>query len=400
MPLFKTMQVKLDKLNQVLREELMGIRVVRAFNRTEYEKERFNQANNDLTNVALKANIIMSFVMPTMMMLMNFTTLALIWFGAIRIDDGHMQIGGLMAFIQYAMQIMFSLLMLSMMFVMVPRAQVSALRINEVLEIEEEIKDTEKANPTPTPHDKGVIEFENVTFHYPNAEQAVLSNITFTINPGEITAIIGGTGSGKSTLISLIPRFYDVDSGSIRIDGIDVRELPQKELRAKIGFVPQKPVLFSGTIAENIRYGKEEATDDEIAHAAEIAQATEFIEQMKDGFRARISQGGTNISGGQKQRLSVARALVRKPQIYIFDDSFSALDYKTDAELKKALKKEISDATILIIAQRVSTVMEAEKIIVLNEGRIVGVGRHKDLLKGCQVYSEIVSSQLTGEEIA
>jgi len=309
-----------------------------------------------------------------------------------------MQVGGLMAFIQYAMQIMFSLLMLSMMFVMVPRAQVSALRINEVLEIDEEIKDMEKTKSTA--HDKGIIEFQNVTFNYPNAEQAVLSNITFTINPGEVTAIIGGTGSGKSTLISLIPRFYDVDSGSIRIDGIDVRELQQKELRAKIGFVPQKPVLFSGSIAENIRYGKEDATDDEINHAAVIAQATEFIEQMKDGFSSLISQGGINISGGQKQRLSIARALVRKPRIYIFDDSFSALDYKTDAKLRKALKEEISNATILIIAQRVSTVMEADKIIVLNEGRIVGIGRHKDLLEGCQVYSEIVSSQLTGEEIA
>jgi len=397
-PLFKAIQVKLDKLNLVLRESLTGIRVIRAFNRIDHEKIRFREANRDLTDISIRVNKIMALLMPTMMLMMNFTTIAIIWFGGIRINDGSMQVGDMMAFIQYAMQIMFSLIMVSMMFVMIPRAQASAVRINEVLNTDEEIRNPE--NIKVISEEKGFVEFRNVSFRYPGAEQPAISNITFSSKPGEITAIIGGTGSGKSTMISLIPRFYDVESGSVLIDGIDVREMSQETLRAKIGLVPQKPVLFTGTIAENIRYGKEDATDEEIEHAAEIAQAAEFITEMKDGFDSIIAQGGKNISGGQKQRLSIARALVRKPEIYIFDDSFSALDFKTDARLRAALKKETTGATVLVIGQRVSTVIEADRIIVLDQGEIAGIGTHKELINTCEVYREIVSSQLSEEEIA
>ena len=397
-PLFKLMQVKLDKLNLVLREGLTGIRVVRAFNRIDFEKKRFSEANQDLTDTAVKVNRILAALMPVMMLIMNLTTIAIIWFGGIRIDRGDMQVGDMMAFIQYAMQIMFSLLMVSMMFVLIPRASASAVRINEVLEIVPEIKDPDKAKSVK--HRKGFVEFRDVTFSYPGAEQPAVSNISFITNPGEVTAIIGGTGSGKSTLISLIPRFYDVDSGQILVDGVDIREMSQQDLRAKIGLVPQKSVLFSGSIADNIRYGKEDAAAEEIRHAAETAQATEFISEMKDGFDSVIAQGGTNISGGQKQRLSIARALVRKPEIYIFDDSFSALDFKTDAKLRAALRRETSESAVIIVAQRVSTVMDADRIIVLEDGRIAGMGRHKELIKSCEVYREIVSSQLSEEEIA
>lgn len=398
MPLFKSMQTKLDKLNQVVRENLTGIRVIRAFNRIDHEKERFVKANYDLTSTAIKVNKIMAALLPIMMLIMNLTSISIVWFGGIRIDNGNMQVGDMMAFIQYAMQIMFSLIMLSMMFVLIPRAEASAVRINEVLEIVPEIEDPKETKNAEGK--KGFLEFKDVTFSYPGAEQPAISNISFSAKPGEVTAIIGGTGSGKSTLINLIPRFYDIDGGSILVDGVDIRELTQEKLREKIGFVPQKAVLFSGTILDNIRYGKEDATEEEIIHAAKIAQATEFISNMKDGFDSFIAQGGTNVSGGQKQRLSIARALVRKPEIYVFDDSFSALDFKTDAKLRAALKAEIKNSTAIIVAQRVSTVMDADRIIVLDEGKIAGMGTHKELLSTCDVYREIVSSQLSEEEIA
>jgi ATP-binding cassette subfamily B protein len=309
-----------------------------------------------------------------------------------------MQLGALIAFLQYAMQILFALLMVSMMFIMLPRAAASADRINQVLEIKPEIKDADHLKATTG--ERGYVEFQDVTFSYPGAEEPALSHISFSARPGEVTAIIGGTGSGKSTLISLIPRFYDIDSGRILVDGVDVREMAQEHLRAKIGLVPQKTVLFSGTIAENIRYGKEDATDDEIRHAAEVAQASDFIERMQDDFDAVIAQGGTNVSGGQKQRLSIARALVRRPEIYLFDDSFSALDFKTDARLRAALKEETRESTVFIVSQRVSTVMDADQIIVLEDGCIAGIGTHRELMKTCEVYRDIVSSQLSIEEIA
>ncbi|MBB6214403.1 ATP-binding cassette subfamily B protein [Anaerosolibacter carboniphilus] len=398
LPLFKVMQGKLDKLNLVLRENLIGIRVIRAFNRVDHEKKRFNDANRDLTENAIRVNKIIAAIMPMMMLVMNFTTIAIIWFGSVRIDNGNMQVGDMMAFIQYAMQIMFSLIMVSMMFVMVPRASASAVRINEVLDMVPEIVDADEIKEMD--RKKGFVEFRNVNFYYPGAEQPALQDITFHVGPGEITAIIGGTGSGKSTLINLITRFYDVNAGSILVDGVDVREMSQESLRAKIGLVPQKAVLFTGTVADNIRYGKESASDEEIRRAAETAQAMEFISGMENGFESILAQGGNNVSGGQKQRLAIARALVRRPEIYIFDDSFSALDFKTDAKLRAALKRETKEATLLIVAQRVSTVIDADRIIVLDDGKIVGMGNHKELLKGCMVYREIVTSQLSEEEIA
>lgn len=397
-PLFKEMQKKLDKLNLVLREGLTGIRVIRAFNRAGHEKRRFNDANLDLTGTGLKVNRIMGAMMPVMMLTMNFATIAIIWFGSFRIDSGDMQVGSLMAFLQYAMQIMFSLMMVSMMFVMIPRASVSAARIREVLDMVPTLNDPEQAKNGGTL--KGHVEFQQVSFSYPGAEKPAIEDITFKAGPGKVTAIIGGTGAGKSTLISLIPRFYDVAGGRVLVDGTDVREMTQEALRAKIGFVPQKAVLFSGTIRDNIRYGKEDATEEEILHAADIAQATEFISEMKDGFDSVIAQGGSNVSGGQKQRLSIARALVRRPDIYVFDDSFSALDFKTDAKLRAALREETGEATVLIVAQRVSTVIDADRIIVLDEGRIAGIGRHRELLDTCKVYREIVSSQLSEDELA
>lgn len=398
LPLFKAVQSKIDKINLVLRENLTGIRVIRAFDRIDHEKARFEAANADLTNNYIKVNRIMAFLMPTMMLIMNITSVSILWFGSVFIDRGDMDLGALIAFTQYAMQIMFSMLMLSMMFIMVPRAQAAATRINEVLETVPEINDAEETKHAPG--QRGYVEFRDVTFSYHGAEQPAISNISFYAKPGEVTAIIGGTGSGKSTLVNLIPRFYDVDSGSVLVDGVDVREISQHELRAKIGLVPQKAVLFSGTVTENIRYGKEDATEDEIRQAAEIAQASGFIANMKEGYNTEIAQGGTNVSGGQKQRLSIARALVRRPEIYIFDDSFSALDFKTDAKLRAALKREIADATVLIVAQRVGTVMDADRIIVLDEGRIAGMGMHRELLNTCEVYREIVSSQLSEEELA
>ncbi len=397
-PLFKAMQIKLDNLNRVLRENLTGIRVIRSFNRVEHEKKRFDEANWDLTETAIKVNKIMAAMMPIMMVVLNLSSVAIVWFGGLRISNGHMQVGDMMAFIQYAMQIMFSFIMLSMMFVMIPRASVSAVRINEVLETVADIKDPSSSKVDEGK--KGFVEFQDVTFSYPGAEMPAISNISFSTKPGEVTAIIGGTGSGKSTLINLIPRFYDVDSGKVLVDGIDVRDMAQEKLREKIGFVPQQSVLFTGTIADNIRYGKEDATAEEVDHAAEVAQAKEFISNMPEGFDAVISQGGTNVSGGQKQRLSIARALVRKPEIYIFDDSFSALDFKTDAKLRAALKNETGNSTVLIVAQRVSTIIDADQIIVLDNGEISGIGKHKELMESCAVYREIVMSQLSEEEIA
>ncbi|TBL76040.1 ABC transporter ATP-binding protein [Paenibacillus thalictri] len=397
-PFFKVMQVKVDKLNLVLREHLTGVRVIRAFNRTEQEKERFNLANMDLTETAIKVNKIMAVMMPLMMLIMNFTSIAIIWFGAIRISDGHMQVGDLMAFLQYAMQIMFSLLMVSMMFVMVPRASASAVRINQVLDTLPDIVDRPGAKAVASRG--GHVVFDRVTFHYPGAEKPAISHISFEAKPGETTAIIGGTGSGKSTLISLIPRFYDIAEGSIRVDGVDVRDMTQESLRAKIGFVPQKAELFTGTIRENIQYGMADASDEQVRHAAAVAQASGFIEEKQEGYETVISQGGGNLSGGQKQRLSIARALVRKPDVYIFDDSFSALDYKTDASLRAALKQETGQAAVIIVAQRVSTIMDADRIIVLDEGEIVGMGTHAELMDTSKVYREIVSSQLAEEEWA
>ncbi|HAE84448.1 MAG TPA: multidrug ABC transporter ATP-binding protein [Ktedonobacter sp.] len=397
-PLFRIMQKKLDKLNLILDEGLTGVRVVRAFDRKKYEEHRFDEANLDLTNVAITVNRLVASLMPIMMLCLNVSSIAILWFGAIRINNGQMQVGALIAFLQYAMLILFALLMISMMFIMLPRAAASADRINEVLAIEPEIKDPDHVKRADK--QKGYVEFQHVTFSYPGAEEPAISHISFSAAPGEVTAIIGGTGSGKSTLVSLIPRFYDIDSGHLLVDGVDVREMPQEHLRSKIGFMPQKAVLFSGTIAENIRYGKEDATDEEVRHAADVAQATEFISEMQDGFNSVIAQGGTNVSGGQKQRLSIARALVRKPEIYVFDDSFSALDFKTDAKLRAALKQETRESTVLIVSQRVSTIMDADQIIVLNEGRIAGIGTHRDLMRSSEVYREIVSSQLSMEEIA
>jgi len=396
-PLFGQVQKRLDRLNLVLRENLTGIRVIRAFNRESQEKVRLTKANADLTDVSIKVNKIMAFLMPVMMLVMNLTVVGVIWFGGIRINNGGMQIGDLMAFIQYVMQIMFALVMASVMFVMIPRAAVSAKRINEVLEMEPTMVDAGTASAD---KERGTLVFDRVTFSYPGAEAPVLSDISFSARPGEITAVIGGTGSGKSTLVNLIPRFYDVTDGSIQVNGVDSQAVPQEELRSKIGFVPQKALLFTGTIADNIRFGKEDATDEEIRHAARVAQATDFIERMPDRYDSMIEQGGSNVSGGQKQRLSIARALVRKPDIYVFDDSFSALDFKTDATLRKALKQETEDATVLIVAQRVSTVMDADQIIVLEEGRIAGIGTHDELYETNDVYQEIVKSQLSEEEIA
>ncbi|HVU68598.1 MAG TPA: ABC transporter ATP-binding protein [Ktedonobacteraceae bacterium] len=397
-PLFQKIQLKLDKLNLILDEGLTGVRVVRAFDRIKYEEQRFEVANADLTSISIRVNRVVAFMMPVMMLIMNFSNVSIIWFGGIRINNLDMEVGALIAFLQYAMQILFSLMMVSMMFIMLPRAAASATRINEVLAIEPQINDAEQVQRADEM--KGYVEFQDVTFSYPGAEEPALSNISFSARPGQVTAIIGGTGSGKSTLISLIPRFYDIDSGQILVDGVDVRAMAQEHVREKIGFVPQKAVLFTGTIRDNIRYGKEDATDEEIRHAAEVAQASEFISGMQDGFDSLIAQGGTNVSGGQKQRLSIARALVRRPEIYIFDDSFSALDFKTDARLRSALKAETQEATVLIVAQRVSTVMDADQIIVLDEGRIAGIGTHKELMRTCDVYHEIVASQLSMEEIA
>ena len=396
-PLFTVMQQRIDKLNLIINEKLTGVRVVRAFNKSKYEEARFDKANKDVTDVAIKVNQMMSIMTPTIMLLINVMSLLIIWFGSHRVATGNLEIGSMFAFLQYAMQIMFSMLMVALLFILLPRAEASAKRINELLEIVPEIGDPE--NPISPSELHGQLEFRNVSFTFKGAEIPALSNISFTSSLGKTTAILGGTGSGKSTLVNLIMRFYDVTEGEVLVDGIDVREMTQEELHSKIGYIPQKAKLFAGTIKENLRFGKEDATDEEMIHAAKIAQATEFIDNMEDGYESIISEGGTNVSGGQKQRISIARALVIKPEIYIFDDSFSALDFKTESKLRYALKEETLDSTVVIVAQRVSTVLDADQIIVLDEGKIAGIGTHKELLQNCQVYKNIVESQLSEEEI-
>ena len=392
MPLFKAVQNKLDRLNLVMRENLSGVRVIRAFNKETVEGERLKGANSDLTGTLIKVNKLMAFLMPMMMLLMNLTVVAIIWFGGLRISHGNMQIGDLMAFIQYVMQIMFALVMASMMFVMLPRAAVSSNRVKEVLETEPSIVD--KSDQQEVPKSKtGVLTFEHVDFRYPGADELALKSINFTTKPGEVTAIIGGTGAGKSTLINLIPRFFDVSHGKVFVNGVDVREMPQAVLRSKIGLVPQQAFLFSGSIADNIRYGKSDASMEEVQHAAKIAQADEFIQAMEDGYEAQLDPEGSNLSGGQKQRLAMARALVRRPDIYLFDDSFSALDFKTDKRVREGLKQEVDKATMLIVAQRVSSVRYADRIIVLDNGRVDGIGTHEELLDASAIYQEIVASQ-------
>lgn len=398
MPKFKLVQDLVDRLNLVSREIITGIMPIRAFSNQKHEEERFDKANGDLTKVNIFVNRIMSCMMPAMMLVMNLIAVLIVYKGTYSIDAGTMQVGDMMAFIQYTMQIIMSFLVIAMMSVMIPRASVSAGRICEVIETEPTIEDPKNAKEF-SGNKKGVVEFKNVSFKYPDAEEEILSDISFTAKPGETTAFIGSTGSGKSTLINLIPRFFDVTEGQILVDGVDIREVTQKDLRDKIGYVPQKGILFTGTIASNLRYGNPDATDEQIREAAEIAQATEFIDSKPEGFDTKIAQGGTNVSGGQKQRLSIARAIAKNPEIYIFDDSFSALDLKTDAALRKALKKKTGDSTVLIVAQRISTILHAEQIIVLDEGKVIGKGTHEELLKNCEVYKQIALSQLSKEEL-
>lgn len=397
-PLFKKVQKKLDNVNLVFRENLTGVRVIRAFNKTDHEDKRFNTANMDLTKTSLKVNRIISLLNPIMALLINLVTIAVVWFGGLRIDAGFMQVGDLMAFIQYIMRIMFSLVMLSMMFIFIPRASASAERINEVLDMHPEINDPD--NPITASKKKGYVEFKNVSFIYPGAEQPALNNISFTAGPGETTAIIGSTGSGKSTLINMIPRFFEATSGQVIINGVPVNQMTQAHLRSKIGFVPQKSSLFTGSVNYNIRFGKEDASQTEIEKAVTIAQAKDFVDEREGDFESIISQGGSNLSGGQKQRLSIARALVRRPEIYVFDDSFSALDFKTESKLRTALDEETKESTVFVVSQRVNSIMNSTRIIVLDQGNVCGIGTHKELLETCSVYREIVSSQLSEEEMA
>ena len=399
MPRFKKMQTLIDRLNLVSREELSGLMVVRAFSNQPFMQNRFEKANKDLTGNTLFVNRAMVTMMPFMMLVMNGLSLLIVWFGGKQIAASNLQVGDMMAFIQYAMQVIMSFLFISMMFIMVPRASVSAERINEVLTCESTVADP--AQPTEMNHPvKGVVEFKDVSFRYEGADANVLEHVSFTARPGETVAFIGATGSGKSTLVNLIPRFYDATEGSITVDGVDVRQLRQKDLRDAIGYVPQKGLLFSGTVATNLRYGRADASDELLKESADIAQATEFIQTLENGMDTAISQGGTNVSGGQRQRLSIARALVKQAPIYIFDDTFSALDFKTDAKLRAALKGYTEKSTVFIVAQRVSTIMHADQILVLDEGRVVGKGTHEELLKNCETYREIAESQLSKEELA
>ncbi|QIV77862.1 ABC transporter ATP-binding protein [Fervidobacterium pennivorans] len=404
-PLFKSMQKKIDKLNLVVRERVTGIRVIRAFNKEGHEKKRFSDANMDLTRTALWVNRMASILFPYMMVVMNFTTLAIIWFGAKQIDAGNLQVGQMMAVMQYVLQIMFSFIMISVIFIFLPRASVSAKRITEVLSVEPKVIDPkvlgkqitwfEDSKPTDI---KGIVEFENVTFAYPGAKEPVLSEISFRAEPGKITAIIGSTGSGKTTLLNLIPRFYDVTFGSVKIDGIDVREIPFDVLRRIIGYATQKPVIFTGSIGENIKFGRDWVTDEMVERAADIAQVLEFASKYPEGLDYHIEQAGLNLSGGQKQRISLARAIAGMPRIYLFDDMFSALDFKTDAKIRLRLFKEAKDATVIVVAQRVATIMNADQIIVLQDGKVVGIGTHSELMKTNEIYREIVYSQLSKEE--
>ena len=398
MPRFKILQNLVDKLNLVTREILTGLPVIRAFSTERFEEKRFDGVNKDLTKVNMFVNRMMSCMMPAMMFVMNAISVLIVWVGAKNIDTGSMQVGDMMAFIQYTMQIIMSFLMISMISVMLPRAAVSANRINEVLEKDIIIKDDK--NPKSFDNNKkGLVEFKNVSFKYPDADEEILHDINFTAKSGQTTAFIGSTGSGKSTLINLIPRFHDVTEGEIKVDGVNIKNVSLHDLREKIGYVPQKGVLFSGTIDSNLRYGKKNASEEDIRKAAEIAQSIDFINEKEDKFDSEISQGGSNVSGGQKQRLSIARAIAKDPEIFIFDDSFSALDFKTDAKLRKALKSETKDSTVLIVAQRISTIIDADQIVVLDEGRVVGIGTHKELLKNCEIYKEIALSQLSKEEL-
>ena len=399
MPKFTILQTLVDKLNLVTREILTGIPVIRAFSREKHEEERFEEANLRLTKTNLFVNRCMTFMMPTMMLIMNGVSVLIIYSGSYAVDNGTMQVGNVMAFIQYAMQIIMSFLMITAMSIMLPRANVAALRINDVLKTKVSVTDPE--NPVqPDANVKGTVEFDHVSFAYPEAGENVISDISFKAEKGETIAVIGSTGSGKSTLINLIPRFYDVTEGRVLVDGVDVREMTQKEVRSRLGYVPQKGVLFSGTIDSNIRYGKTDISEAEVKEAAEIAQATEFIDAKPEKYTSPIAQGGTNVSGGQKQRLSIARAIAKKPEIFIFDDSFSALDFKTDSTLRKALKEHTKDATTIIVAQRISTILNADKIIVLDDGHMAGIGTHGELMKNCEVYRQIAMSQLSEEELA
>lgn len=409
MPKFKVLQSKLDRLNLIVKERLEGLLVIRAFNTEKYEEDRFDVANIDLTKLNVFINRAMSILMPAMTLIMNLIGIIIVWFGAKLVDTNSLMIGDILAFLQYAIQVIMSFLFITMMFILLPRAAVSANRIGEVLDKEPTILDPESAGDAKFDDDSkvsgrsnvrnGLVEFKNVSFAYPDASENTLEDVSFTAEPGQTTAIIGSTGSGKSSLVTLIPRFYDVTKGEIDIDGIDVRDQTKHDLHKRIGLVPQKGLLFSGTIATNLMYGKEDATDEEMIEACETAQAMDFIREMPDGLDTPVSQGGTSVSGGQKQRLAIARALIKKPEIFIFDDSFSALDFKTDAALRKALKEKSGNSTFIIVAQRINTIMDADKIIVLNEGRIAGIGTHRELLKTCDVYKEIASSQLSEEEL-
>jgi len=398
LPLFAVMQVKVDRINQVTREALSGVRVIRAFVRTGHEEERFDVANQDLTATALRVNRMFAVMLPLLMAVFNLSSVAILWFGSIRVDSGQMPIGNLIAFLQYVMQILFAVMMAVFMSTMIPRAIVSSGRIQEVLRTQPAIDDPE--SPLPAPPATGRLEFRDVEFRYPGAQDPVLRDISLVIEPGRTTAIVGSTGSGKTTLINLIPRFYDVTAGTLTIDGADVRALRQDDVWARIGLVPQQAFLFSGTIASNLRFGKADATDDELWGALRIAQADAFVREMAGGLDAPVTQGGTNLSGGQRQRLAIARALVKRPGIYVFDDSFSALDFRTDAQLRAALDREIEGATVVIVAQRVGTIMGADRIVVLDGGTIAGIGTHHELMTTCETYREIVYSQLSTEEAA
>ena len=398
MPKFRIMQSLVDKVNLVMREILTGLSVIRAFSTQKYEEERFDKANRDLTRTNLFVNRAMTFMMPVMMLVMNGISVLIMWNGAHGIDNGEMQVGDMMAFIQYTMQIIMGFLMLCMLSIMLPRAAVAADRVQEVLDSQTVILDPDQPEKF-SGNEKGLLTFDHVSFRYPGADENVIHDISFTARPGETTAIIGSTGSGKSTLVNLIPRFYDVTEGSITLDGVDIRNVSQHELREKLGYVPQKGILFSGDIASNIMFGNPEGGEEEMVEAAEIAQATEFIDQKPDGYKSPIAQGGSNVSGGQKQRLSIARAIAKHPEVFIFDDSFSALDFKTDVTLRKALKKRTKNSTVLIVAQRISTILNAEQIIVLDDGKIAGMGTHQELLKTCEVYQQIAASQLSESEL-